>query len=87
MTAILQLPRTLFAAGAVKSLRDELRILKSEKPILVTDRGVTSAGLVSKVERALGDIPLCFSIRSQKITFLPMPMTGLIYIKSKTAIA
>lgn len=49
MMPILQLPRTLFAAGAVRELPDELARLGLRRPLLVTDRGVAGAGLLARV--------------------------------------
>lgn len=49
MIPILQLPRTLFAPGAINRLADELNWLRIRRPLLVTDRGIVSAGLLAKV--------------------------------------
>lgn len=54
MTAILQLPRTLFSPGAVSRLPEELRMLGIWRPLVVTDRGVVGAGLAEKLVAALG---------------------------------
>ena len=51
----LNLPRTLFAAGAISALRGELHALGVCRPLLVTDKGLVSAGLAEKAVRAYGD--------------------------------
>lgn len=56
MIPILQLPRTLFAAGAIAELPGELAMLRLQRPLIVTDAGVAGAGLVDKVTCALGDV-------------------------------
>lgn len=45
----LHLPRTLFGAGSLASLADELVALGLRQPMLVTDKGVVKAGLVEKL--------------------------------------
>ncbi len=51
----LQLPRMLFGAGALSSLVAEMRMLHIERPLLVTDGGLTKIGLVAKVVAAIGN--------------------------------
>lgn len=51
---VLNLPRTLCAAGAVSTLAGELEALGVEHPLLVTDQGILAAGLVAKVTDACG---------------------------------
>ena len=51
----LNLPRTLFAAGAISALATELRALGVRRPLLVTDKGLVSAGLAERAVRAYGD--------------------------------
>jgi 4-hydroxybutyrate dehydrogenase len=51
----LQLPRTLFARGAITLLPDELEALGARRPLLVTDAGVSRAGLAQRVVAAIGD--------------------------------
>jgi len=53
MVASLQLPRTVFGAGALSCLDEELDGLGMRRPMLVTDRGITSVGLVDRVNAAL----------------------------------
>lgn len=70
MIPILQLPRTLFATGAVAELPNELRMLNVEKPLLVTDRGVSGAGLVDKVTAVLEDASFaCFDTVTENNVF------------------
>ena len=44
----LNLPRTLFAAGALSALAAELGALGMRRPLLVTDRGLVAAGLAAE---------------------------------------
>ncbi len=44
----LHLPRTLFGAGSLASLADELVALGVRRPLLVTDQGLVKAGLAEK---------------------------------------
>lgn len=52
--AALQLPRTLFADGALSALAGELGVLGVKRPLLVTDRGVVAAGIADKAVSACG---------------------------------
>ncbi|WP_397473273.1 iron-containing alcohol dehydrogenase [Pusillimonas sp.] len=49
---VLDIPRTLCAVGAVSTLADELDALRVRRPLLVTDKGISAAGLVKKVTQA-----------------------------------
>jgi 4-hydroxybutyrate dehydrogenase len=51
----LNLPRTLFAAGAISALRGELDALGVRRPLLVTDKGLVAAGLAATAVMAYGD--------------------------------
>ena len=51
----LTVPRTLFAAGAIAALRDELAALGVSRPLLVTDKGIVAVGLASRVVSAWAD--------------------------------
>ncbi|WP_315718689.1 MULTISPECIES: iron-containing alcohol dehydrogenase [unclassified Bradyrhizobium] len=53
MVASLQLPRTVFGAGALSCLDEELDCLGMRRPMLVTDHGITTVGLVDRVNAAL----------------------------------
>jgi 4-hydroxybutyrate dehydrogenase len=53
--ASLTLPRTLFAAGAIRNLAAELDVLGVRRPLVVTDKGVVMAGLAAKAVLACGD--------------------------------
>ncbi len=53
----LTVPRTLFAAGAISALRDELAALGVSRPLLVTDKGIVAAGLAARAVAALGHAP------------------------------
>jgi 4-hydroxybutyrate dehydrogenase len=44
--------RTLFGAGALAQLEDEMTHLGIRRPLLVTDRGVVQAGLIERVRNA-----------------------------------
>jgi 4-hydroxybutyrate dehydrogenase len=48
----LHLPRTLFGAGSLASLADELVAVGLLRPIIVTDKGLVKAGLVEKLVAA-----------------------------------
>ena len=52
----LTLPRTVYAAGAVKALAAELEVLGVRWPLLVTDKGLVAAGIPGKVIAACGDL-------------------------------
>jgi len=54
VTAILQIPRTLFGVGAIARLGDELDQLGLNRPLVVTDKGVARAGLLDQATSALG---------------------------------
>ncbi len=49
--------RTLFGAGALAQLEDELTHLGIRRPLLVTDRGVVQAGLIERVRNAAKSFP------------------------------
>jgi 4-hydroxybutyrate dehydrogenase len=51
----LHLPRTLFGAGSLSLLTDELAALAVRRPMLVTDKGLVKAGLVEKLVAAFRD--------------------------------
>lgn len=51
---ILQLPRTLFGAGALSALPDELARLGVDRPLFVTDQGLVKSGIAA---RALALVP------------------------------
>ncbi|MDB5550371.1 MAG: alcohol dehydrogenase [Rhizobium sp.] len=51
----LHLPRTLFGAGSLALLPDELNALGVRRPMLVTDKGLVKAGLVEKLVSACRD--------------------------------
>src|SRR5262245_56382881 len=53
MIASLQLPRTIFGAGALSRLADELAALGIDRPLLVTDAGIGRAGLIDRFLAAL----------------------------------
>lgn len=57
MTTIeaLQIPRTLFGAGAIGQLAQELAVLGVRRPLLVTDRGIVAAGIAARAMAACGD--------------------------------
>ena len=50
----LNLPRVLFAAGALSELAGELQALGVHRPLLVTDQGLVSVGLAAKAIAACG---------------------------------
>lgn len=52
--ATLELPRTVFGAGAISTLGAELGALGVRRPLLVTDEGLLATGLVAKVVAACG---------------------------------
>lgn len=52
--AALNLPRVLFAAGALSVLAGELAALGVRRPLLVTDQGLVAAGLAAKAIAACG---------------------------------
>lgn len=54
MALITYLTRIQFNFGAIKLLPDELKLLGINRPLIVTDKGVVAAGLVSRVQSAMG---------------------------------
>ena len=54
LPSALNLPRVLFAAGALSALAGELEALGINKPLLVTDQGLVSVGLAAKAIAACG---------------------------------
>src|SRR5262249_44571573 len=57
--AVLSWPtRILLGAGALKRLAEEVKQLGMERPLLVTDKGVVSAGLAERVIDVLGSAGL-----------------------------
>lgn len=50
MGPAITLPRLVFGAGALASLAGELALLGIARPLLVSDRGLESAGVVARVE-------------------------------------
>lgn len=54
MGAALQLPRTLFAEGALSALGAELAALGVSRPLLVTDSGVVAVGIAARAVSAAG---------------------------------
>lgn len=52
--AALQLPRTLYRDGALAELPSELAALGVARPLLVTDRGVVTAGIAARTVSAYG---------------------------------
>jgi 4-hydroxybutyrate dehydrogenase len=57
----LNLPRVLFAAGALAALAGELQALGVRKPLLVTDQGLVAVGLAAKAIAACGkNVPEIF---------------------------
>lgn len=53
--SIFRLPKTIFSAGALARLPDELQALGLGRPLVVTDKGLISAGVVQRVTDTLGD--------------------------------
>ena len=51
----LNLPRVLFAAGALSALAGELQAFGIHRPLLVTDQGLVAAGLAKKAIEACGE--------------------------------
>ena len=57
-------PRIEFGLGAIKTLGNWVRDLKSETPLIVTDDGVVKAGLVAHVQTSLDEADLTYEIYS-----------------------
>lgn len=51
----LNVPRTLFAVGAITALPTELAVLGVQRPLLVTDQGIVKTGIAAKVAAACGN--------------------------------
>ena len=51
----LQLPRTLFGAGALSALPEQMSLVHMQRPLLVTDQGLVRIGLVAKLVAAIGN--------------------------------
>lgn len=52
---VLDLPRTVCAAGSICTLAGELEALGVRRPLLVTDKGIQAAGLVARLADAYGN--------------------------------
>jgi alcohol dehydrogenase class IV len=63
MSALLPLPRLAFGAGSLASLADELTALAVRRPLLISDRGLLSAGIVT----------LAINVMPHAATFLDVP--------------
>lgn len=53
MPALLPLPRLIFGSGSLAALPEELEVLSSRRPLLISDRGLERAGAVAKALRLL----------------------------------
>lgn len=54
------LPRLVFGAGALSALAAELAVLGVERPLLISDRGLERAGLVTAAQRAVPSLAASF---------------------------
>lgn len=52
MGVALSLPRVVFGAGSIAGLANELALLGVTRPLLISDRGLESAGIVATVHQA-----------------------------------
>ena len=77
----LQLPRTLFARGAIASLGAELAALNVRRPLLITDQGIVRAGLAAKAIAALGNgaAPAAFDNVTENPTFADVDYGAALY--------
>ena len=55
-------PSIQFGAGAVKNLGEHVRVFGGKKPLIVTDEGVTNAGIVSKTVEPLKNAQIDYAI-------------------------
>ncbi|WP_286510676.1 iron-containing alcohol dehydrogenase [Variovorax davisae] len=55
IVSTLELPRTVFGAGTLSTLRDELAALGVARPLLVTDKGVVAVGIAARAVDACRD--------------------------------
>ena len=45
--------RIIYGEGSIKKLPDEIRKLNNKKPLLVTDKGIITAGIAEKITRCV----------------------------------
>lgn len=60
MGPALMLPRLVFGAGGIAALPAELALLGVKRPLLISDRGLEGAGLVTTVQRAVPSLAASF---------------------------
>lgn len=76
----LNLPRVLFAAGALSCLTAELEGLGVHKPLLVTDQGLVAAGLAEKAIAACGKaVPVIFDNVTENPLFSDVDKGAALY--------
>ena len=54
--------KIIFGEGTIKQLPDAVRNMGHEKPLIVTDKGLIAAGLVSKITGVLDDAGIEYAI-------------------------
>ena len=54
--------KIIFGEGTIKQLPDAVRNMGHEKPLIVTDKGLIAAGLVSKITEVLDDAGIGYAI-------------------------
>ncbi|CAN5800931.1 iron-containing alcohol dehydrogenase [soil metagenome] len=79
--ATLNLPRTLYAAGALTALRGELETLGVHRPLLVSDKGLAGAGIVSRAVSACGEgsVPVVFADVTENPLFADVDRGAALY--------
>ena len=70
-TRMTQSAPMLFGVGALAELGDELAILGAKKAIIITDKGVTGAGVTEKVEKAVRSAGIICSVYDDCLSDAP----------------
>lgn len=54
--------RIVYGAGCIKNLPDEIRMMKHERPLIITDKGLIAAGVVKQITDILEEAKLEYEI-------------------------
>ncbi len=82
LPSALNLPRVLFAAGALSALAGELAAMGIHKPLLVTDQGLVSVGLAAKAMAACGkSVPEVFDNVTENPLFADVDKGAALYAR------
>ncbi len=54
--------RIVYGAGCIKNLPDEIRMMKHERPLIITDKGLIAAGIVKKITDILEEAEIEYAV-------------------------